>query len=228
MCHKHFNWILLFEIFLFCVCSSSPTDASFDSKLSSLESELEDVKHIVHEMLESVNKLSKESLVSQAELEQMKANINSEGRRIDIITEKAEEAGNVENVERRFQMMFQTIRDSKDSMSAVMEDAMSSVDAKMDALKEDIVDKLVNIVRQETRKFVTEDAIEELARQVQDLDNLPQSINASMSQSLSNMTADLSSRTISRQEFYAFQLSVARDTCKSRVRLSLFILICKN
>ena len=228
MCHKHFNWILLFEIFLFCVCSSSPTDASFDSKLSSLESELEDVKHIVHEMLESVNKLSKESLVSQAELEQMKADINSEGRRIDIITEKAEEAGNVENVERRFQMMFQTIRDSKDSMSAVMEDAMSSVDAKMDALKEDIVDKLVNIVRQETRKFVTEDAIEELARQVQDLDNLPQSINASMSQSLSNMTADLSSRTISRQEFYAFQLSVARDTCKSRVSLSLFILFCKN
>ena len=228
MCHKHFNWILLFEIFLFCVCSSSPTDASFDSKLSSLESELEDVKHIVHEMLESVNKLSKESLVSKADLEQMKADINSEGRRIDIITEKAEEAGNVENVERRFQMMFQTIRDSKDSMSAVMEDAMSSVDAKMDALKEDIVDKLVNIVRQETRKFVTEDAIEELARQVQDLDNLPQSINASMSQSLSNMTADLSSRTISRQEFYAFQLSVARDTCKSRVSLSLFILICKN
>ena len=228
MCHKHFNWILLFEIFLFCVCSSSPTDASFDSKLSSLESELEDVKHIVHEMLESVNKLSKESLVSKAELEQMKADINTEGRRIDIITEKAEEAGNVENVERRFQMMFQTIRDSKDSMSAVMEDAMSSVDAKMDALKEDIVDKLVNIVRQETRKFVTEDAIEELARQVQDLDNLPQSINASMSQSLSNMTADLSSRTISRQEFYAFQLSVARDTCKSRVSLSLFILFCKN
>ena len=221
MCHKHFNWILLFEIFLFCVCSSSPTDASFDSKLSSLESELEDVKHIVHEMLESVNKLSKESLVSQAELEQMKADINSEGRRIDLITEKAEEAGHVENVERRFQMMFQTIRDSKDSMSAVMEDAMSSVDAKMDALKEDIVDKLVNIVRQETRKFVTEDAIEELARQVQDLDNLPQSINASMSQSLSNMTADLSSRTISRQEFYAFQLSVARDTCKSRVSLPL-------
>ena len=55
-----------------------------------------------------------------------------------------------------FQTMFQTIRDSKDSVTAVLEDALRSVDKKIEDLQEDIVDKLEKKVKREERgKFAS-------------------------------------------------------------------------
>merc|ERR1711874_409436 len=128
--------IFLIELILVSICFSSPTDP----KLSSLETELESTKHIVHEMLGSVNKLSKQSLVSKTELENIKANIDLQADRIEDISRRQQNGGG-ENLEGRFETMFQTIRDSKDSVTAVLEDALRSVDKKIENLKEEIVDK---------------------------------------------------------------------------------------
>ena len=219
MLFKCLHWIFILEL-LFGFSTSSPVNATFGSKLSALESDLKNTKNIVHEMLESVNKLSKESLVSKAELETIKSNIDRNGVKIESISQ-AQESGDGENLERRFQMMLQTIQDSKDSVSAVLEDAMMSVDAKIDVLKDEILQKLVNKVkRQEAGKFVSEEAFNKVVREIQELSKLPTSLNNSVSKTFKDMTADLDRMTISKEEFASFQLSVARDTCRSRVSIT--------
>ena len=219
MFRKSLHWILLLEL-LIGFSNSTPVNTGLESKLSALESDLKNTKNIVHEMLESVNKLSKESLISQTEFEKITKNIDRNGIQIENLT-RAQESGDAENFERRFQMMFQTIRDSKDSVSAILEDAMMSVDAKIELLKQEILQKLVTKVKwEESEKFVSEEAFNKVARKVQELSQLPSSLNKSVSQSLRNMTADLDKMTISKAEFASLQLSVARDTSRSRVSMS--------
>merc|ERR1711997_1049601 len=113
--------------------------------------------------------------------------------------------------------MFQTIRDSKDSLTAVLEDAMMSVDKKIEDLQEEIVDKLEKKVKRQGRgKFVSEETFDLVARQVEELNKLPESLNASVAQTYTDIKANMARMTITREEFSAFQLSVARDTCKTR------------
>jgi len=213
--------IFLIEMLLVSICFSSPTD----SKLSSLETELESTKHIVHEMLGSVNKLSKQSLVSKTELQNLKANIELQADKIDDISRRQQTEGG-ENMERRFQTMFETIRDSKDSVNAVLEEAMRSVDKKIEDLQEEIVDKLEKKVKRQGRgKFVSEETFDLVARQVEELNKLPESLNASVAQTYTAITANLNRMTITREEFAAFQLSVARDTCKTRFNEGLWVMI---
>ena len=121
-------------------------------------------------------------------------------------------------MEQRFQTMFETIRDSKDSLNAVLEEAMRSVDKKIEDLQEKIVDKLEKKVKRQGRgKFVSEETFDLVARQVEELNKLPESLNASVAKTYTDITANLNRMTITREEFAAFQLSVARDTCKTRV-----------
>ena len=168
-------------------------------------------------MLGSVNKLSKQSLVSMTELENIKANIDLQADRIEDISRR-QQTGGEENIEGRIETIFQTIRESKDSVTAVLEDALRSVDKKIEDLKEEIVDKLEKKVkRQERGKFVSEETFDLVARQVEELSKLPESLNASVARTYTDITANLNRMTITREEFAAFQLSVARDTCKTRV-----------
>ena len=177
------QWLVLLEMLLTSICVSLPTE----SKISSLETELNSTRDIVHEMLGSVNKLSKQSLISKTEFENIKANL-------DLQTEKIED------------------------ISALMEDALRSVDKKIEDLQEDIVDKLEKKVkRQERGKFVSEETFDIVARQVEELSKLPESLNASVARTYTDITANINRMTITREEFAAFQLSVARDTCKTRV-----------
>ena len=217
MSRSNIQWIFLLEILLASTCVSSlPTD----SQVSSLETELEATKNIVHEMLGSVNKLSKQSLVSQTELENIKANVDLQSEKIDAISRR-QQTGGGEDLERRFETMFQTIRDSKDSLTAVLEDAMRSVDKKIEDLQEEIVDKLEKKVKRQGRgKFVSEETFDLVARQVEELNKLPESLNASVAQTYTDIKANMARMTITREEFSAFQLSVARDTCKTRVSQS--------
>jgi len=193
--------------------------------VSSLETELEATKNIVHEMLGSVNKLSKQSLVSQTELENIKANVDLQSEKIEDISRR-QQTGGGEDLERRFETMFQTIRDSKDSLTAVLEDAMRSVDKKIEDLQEEIVDKLEKKVKRQGRgKFVSEETFDLVARQVEELNKLPESLNASVAQTYTDIKANMARMTITREEFSAFQLSVARDTCKTRFNEGLWVII---
>merc|ERR1711881_773411 len=88
------HWIVLLEMLLASNCVSLPSD----SNISSLETELEATKHIVHEMLGSVNKLSKQSLVSQTELENIRANIDLQADKIEDISRR-QQTGGGENME---------------------------------------------------------------------------------------------------------------------------------
>ena len=210
MSSPNIHRIVLLEMLLVSICLSLPTD----SKMSSLETELEATKNIVHEMLASVNKLSKQSLVTKTELDNMKANIELQADKIEDISRR-QRTGGAENIERRFQTMIQSINDSKDSVTAVLEEALRSVDRKM----EDLQERLEKKVKQEERgKFVSEETFGLLARQVEQLSRLPESLNASVARSYSALAANLERRTITRQEFVSFQLSVARDTCMTKVR----------
>ena len=216
MTSPNIHRIVLLEMLLASICFSLPTD----SKVSSLETELQSTKNIVHEMLASVNKLSKQSLVSKTELENIKANVELQANKINDISRR-QQSGGGENLERRFQTMIKTIRDSKDSVTAVLEEALRSVDRKIEDLQAEIVEKLEKKVkRQERGKFVTEDTFDLVARQVVELRKLPESLNASVARTYSDMTANLNRMTITRQEFASFQLSVARDTCRTRVSQS--------
>ena len=218
------HWIVLLEMLLASNCVSLPSD----SNISSLETELEATKHIVHEMLGSVNKLSKQSLVSQTELDNIRANIDLQADKIEDISRR-QQTGGGENMEGRFETMFQTIRDSRDSVTAVLEDALRSVDKKIEDLQQEIVDKLEKKVkRQERGKFVSEETFDLVARQVEELSKLPESLNASVARTYTDITANINRMTITREEFSAFQLSVARDTCKTRVSHYYLCVILEN
>ena len=214
MSSPNIHRIVLLEMLLVSRCFSLSTN----SQMSSLETELEATKNIVHEMLTSVNKLSKQSLVTKTELDNMKANIELQAAKIEDISRK-QRTGGAENIERRFQTMIQSINDSRDSITAVLEDALRSVDRKMEELQE----RLEKKVKQEEERgnFVSEETFELMARQVEQLSRLPESLNTSMARSYSAMEANLERRTITRQEFVSFQLSVARDTSGTKVSLSL-------
>ena len=212
MSSPNIHRIVLLEMLLVSICLSLPTD----SKMSSLETELEATKNIVYEMLTSVNKLSKQSLVSKTELDNMKANIELQADKIEDIARR-QRTGGAENIERRFQAMIETINDSRDSVTAVLEDALRSVDRKMEELQERLEKK---VKPQERGKFVSEETFSLLARQVEHLSRLPESLNASVAATYSALAANLERRTITRQEFISFQLSVARDTSRTKVSLS--------
>ena len=101
MSNKCIQWIFLLEIFFARTSLSLPSSTSTDYKVSTLESDLESTKKIVYEMLESVNKLSKESLVSNAELEQIRNNINlQESKILDL--SKMQEVGGGDKEEARW------------------------------------------------------------------------------------------------------------------------------
>merc|ERR1712241_148589 len=99
-----------------------------------------------------------------------------------------------------------------------------SVDKKIEDLQEKIVDKLEKKVKRQGRgKFVSEETFDLVARQVEELSKLPESLKASVAQTYTNITANINS--ITREEFAAFQLSVARDTCKTRFNEGLWVVV---
>ena len=217
MFYKFIQWVFLLEILFAGTGLSVPSSTSTDSKVSKLESELESTKKIVYEMLESVNKLSKESLVSNAELEQIRTNINLHESKI-LNLSKMQEVGGGDKIERRFQSMSETIRDSKDSFSAILEDAMISVDKKIAEMKDDIMKNLEErIKRQKRREFVSEEKLEEVSSQIEELSKLPETLSASVAEVHDNITSNFNKMTISREEFASFRLNVARDSSKTRV-----------
>jgi len=65
-------------------------------------------------------------------------------------------------------------------------------------------------------KFVSEESFEVVARDVEKLKKLPETLTSQIDQSYSKLSKGTSKSTITRDEFARFQLSVARDTSQLR------------
>merc|ERR1719153_782506 len=89
---------------------------------------------------------------------------------------------------------------------------------KFDDLKSDMMSKLESKVKRsnEGGKFVSEEAFEVVAREVESLKEFPEKLNAKVEQTYSKLSEGKTEQTITRNEFAQFQLIVARDTSHLR------------
>jgi len=191
------------------------------SKREKLENDLEKMTSLVYDLLKSVNKLTKE-FVSRSDIDQIKESLLKTEEKVDQISNKQEEivqgsGGSEVDIDRKLKTVFESISDSKDSVTAVVEDALYTMNKKFDNLKSDIMAKLETKVKREQRgKFVKEEDFDIVARQVEKLKDLPKSLNEIVDKSYSKMSQGMSKSGISREEFAQFQLNVARDTSHLR------------
>eukprot|EP00092_Neocalanus_flemingeri_P028443 GFUD01030885.1.p1 GENE.GFUD01030885.1~~GFUD01030885.1.p1 ORF type:complete len:415 (+),score=118.63 GFUD01030885.1:158-1402(+) len=192
------------------------------SKRMKLEGDLEKMTALVFELLKSVNKLTKE-YVTKADIEEIKESLGKNDAKVEEIASKQEEmvqgkGGSDVDIDSKLRGVFESISDSKDSVTAVVEDALYTMNKKFDNLKSDIMAKLESKVKRGTEagKFVTEETFEIVARQVDALKELPKSLNEIVDKSYSQLSQGMSQSTITRDEFAQFQLNVARDTSHLR------------
>jgi len=192
------------------------------AKREKLESDLEKMTSLVYELLKSVNKLTKE-YASKSDIEEIQDSLEQNKAKVDAITKKQEEQGqgngdSEETIDKKLRSVFESISDSKDSVTAVVEDALFTMNKKFDDLKSEVIAKLDSKVKRGTEggKFVTEDSFDIVARQVDALKDLPKTLTAIVDKSYSELSQGMSQATITRDEFAQFQLSVARDTSQLR------------
>ena len=190
------------------------------SKREKLESDLEKMTSLVYELLKSVNKLTKE-YASKADIEEIKDSLTQNEAKLGEIANKQEEGNGRSDADLNNKLtgVFDSIKDSKDSVTAVVEDALYRMNKKFDDLKSDMLSKLESKVKRsnEAGKFVSEESFEVVARQVEALKGLPESLNAKVDQTYSKLSKGMGMSTITRDEFAKFQLNVARDTSHLRV-----------
>jgi len=186
------------------------------SKREKLEGDLEKLNSLVFELLKSVNKLTKE-YVSKSDIENIQSSLAQTEEKLSEIVQKQEESSN-EDLDSKLNSVFDSIRDSKDSVSAVVEDALYTMNKKFDDLKSDMMSKLESKVKRsnEPGKYVSEEAFEVVAREIEALKDLPSTLNAKVEDTYSKLSKGMSTETITRDEFAQFQLNVARDTSHLR------------
>eukprot|EP00090_Calanus_glacialis_P020878 TRINITY_DN32214_c0_g1_i1.p1 TRINITY_DN32214_c0_g1~~TRINITY_DN32214_c0_g1_i1.p1 ORF type:complete len:415 (+),score=106.51 TRINITY_DN32214_c0_g1_i1:48-1292(+) len=189
------------------------------SKREKLESDLEKMTSLVYELLKSVNKLTKE-YASKADIEEIKDSLTQNEAKLGEIANKQEEGNGRSDADLNNKLtgVFDSIKDSKDSVTAVVEDALYTMNKKFDDLKSDMLSKLESKVKRsnEAGKFVSEESFEVVARQVEALKGLPESLNAKVDQTYSKLSKGMGMSTITRDEFAKFKLNVARDTSHLR------------
>ena len=185
------------------------------AKREDLENGLEKMTSIVYELLKSVNKLTKE-YVSKEDIELIKKGLSQNEEKLKEIAGKQNDANVFDN---KLSNVYETIRDSKESVTAVVEDALDTMNKKFEDLKTNMMEKLESKVKRsnDVGKFVSEESFEVVARDVEKLKKLPETLTSQMDQSYSKLSKGMSKSTITRDEFARFQLSVARDTSQLRV-----------
>ena len=100
-----------------------------------------------------------------------------------------------------------------------LSESIHSLESKFEHLQEDLNTKFDNKVKREQRgKFVTEETFDLVAKKIERLQDLPKNLTEVVSRTYSAISRDITRTTITRDEFAQFQLMVARDTCKVRVR----------
>jgi len=184
------------------------------AKREDLENGLEKMTSIVYELLKSVNKLTKE-YVSKEDIELIKKGLSQNEEKLKEIAGKQNNANVFDN---KLSNVYETIRDSKESVTAVVEDALDTMNKKFEDLKTNMMEKLESKVKRsnDVGKFVSEESFEAVARDVEKLKKLPETLTSQIDQSYSKLSKGTSKSTITRDEFARFQLSVARDTSQLR------------
>ena len=187
-------------------------------KREKLEGDLEKITSLVYELLKSVNKLTKE-YVSKKDIEDIKNGLAKNEKKLGEIVKKQEENNSDGDIDSKISVVFDSIRDSKDSVTAIVEDALYSMNKKFDDLKSDMMSKLESKVKgsNEGGKFVSEEAFKVVAGEVESLKEFPEKLNAKVEKTFSKLSEGKTEQTITRDEFAQFQLLVARDTSHLRV-----------
>ena len=170
---------------------------STELRLSQLETELQSTRSTLLEILKSVSILSKQYVHTD------------EGVRLQT----------TEDIDLKIEQLQMKIDENKENVTGVVMAAVEALQKKFDALKEDLSFKLEKKVKRAYgSKFVTEESFEEVSRKVQQLQDLPKNLM----QSVNEIKLDLPKTAIMKKEFSSFQLRVARDLAKVKVKLSTY------
>ena len=170
---------------------------STELRLSQLETELQSTRSTLLEILKSVSILSKQYVHTD------------EGVRLQT----------TEDIDMKIEQLQMKIDENKENVTGVVMAAVEALQKKFDALKEDLSFKLEKKVKRAYgSKFVTEESFEEVSRKVQQLQDLPKNLM----QSVNEIKLDLPKTAIMKKEFSSFQLRVARDLAKVKVKLASY------
>ena len=167
---------------------------STELRLSQLESDLDSTRSTIMEILRSVSKLSKQH---------------------EMITTRAVS----DEIDMKIAQLQMKIDENKENVTGVVMAAVEALQKKFDALKEDLSFKLEKKVKRAYgSKFVTEESFEEVSKKVQQLQDLPKNLM----QSVNEIKLDLPKTAIMKKEFSSFQLRVARDLAKVKVKVASY------
>jgi len=145
---------------------------------------------------------------------------------VDAIEEKLNKISeNYENIDEKFDSVYQTISDTKDSLTILIDNSINSLSERFEIFKEDISDKLDDKVKREQRgRFVTEADFDIITKKIDQLEYLPQNLTDAVTNTYSDISKDIKKTTITKDEFASFQLSVVRDTSHLRYQEGEWVL----
>ena len=184
------NVSLFLVLFLYTsVFSVLTKEVNTNIRLEQIEKELVETKSSLVEILKSVSIISKE-FVHKDQIEKL----ISENDMLDI----------------KFMSLNKQINRSQKQLTNYVHAAVNSQEKQFSTLKEDLSKLDKEVKGDHEKKFVTEDKFQAVSEQVEKLQKHPLNISW-------NVNA-LTENTIIRKEFSKFQVTVARDTARVKVK----------
>ena len=190
------NGFLFLVLFLYTsVFPVSTKKVNTNIRLEQIEKELVETKSSLVEILKSVSIISKE-FVHKDQIEKL----ISENNMLDI----------------KFMSLNKQINRSQKQLTNYVHKAVNSQKKQFSTLKEDLSKLDKKVESDHEKKFVTEEKFQAVSEQVEKLQKLP--LNSSWN--VNELSKDLTENTIIRKEFSKFQLTVARDTARVKVKFT--------
>ena len=184
------NVSLFLVLFLYTsVFSVLTKEVNTNIRLEQIEKELVETKSSLVEILKTVSIISKE-FVHKDQIEKL----ISENNMLDI----------------KFMSLNKQINRSQKQLTNYVHAAVNSQEKQFSTLKEDLSKLDKEVKGDHEKKFVTEDKFQAVSEQVEKLQKHPLNISW-------NVNA-LTENTIIRKEFSKFQVTVARDTARVKVK----------
>ena len=190
------NGFLFLVLFLYTsVFPVSTKKVNTNIRLEQIEKELVETKSSLVEILKSVSIISKE-FVHKDQIEKL----ISENDMLDI----------------KFMSLNKQINRSQKQLTNYVHKAVNSQKKQFSTLKEDLSKLDKKVESDHEKKIVTEEKFQAVSEQVEKLQKLP--LNSSWN--VNELSKDLTENTIIRKEFSKFQLTVARDTARVKVKFT--------
>ena len=190
------NGFLFLVLFLYTsVFPVSTKKVNTNIRLEQIEKELVETKSSLVEILKTVSIISKE-FVHKDQIEKL----ISENDMLDI----------------KFMSLNKQINRSQKQLTNYVHKAVNSQKKQFSTLKEDLSKLDKKVESDHEKKFVTEEKFQAVSEQVEKLQKLP--LNSSWN--VNELSKDLTENTIIRKEFSKFQLTVARDTARVKVKFT--------